>query len=166
MNSVRSASVLRMNENCKRIGICLSKLNEEEVWRRPNPASNTIGNLIIHLSGNISQYILSALGGEEDRRQRSREFSDASGTDSGILLEGHGRIVGRAVEIIGEISEEDALKLRIVQGFSMDGISIIMHVVEHYSYHTGQIAYATKLMKSADLGFYKGIDLEKKNKKA
>ena len=56
------------------------------------------------------------------------------------------------------------LRKRVVQGFDYDGVGILVHVVEHFSYHTGQIAYFVKARKGIDLGFYRGVDLSRKNK--
>ena len=155
--------VFRLNENTPRIKICLDLLTEEEIWQRPNQPSNSIGNLILHLCGNITQYIISSLGNQPDQRNRDGEFSAGSGHSKSELFLKLSQTVQNAVEIIRGMSEEELLKKRAVQGFTFSGIGNIIHVVEHYSYHTGQIVYWTKLLKDKDLGFYKGIDLNVKN---
>ena len=72
--------------------------------------------------------------------------------------------VTESVSIIQSLSEEDLLRSRSVQGFELTGIGNIIHVVEHYSYHTGQIALQTKLFTDKDLGFYADLDLNTKNR--
>ena len=62
-----------------------------------------------------------------------------------------------------DVSEEELMRKRMVQGFEYSGIGIIIHVTEHFSYHTGQIAFWTKQLKNKDLGFYADRDLEIKN---
>ena len=156
-------AILRFEENAPRIEKCLNELTEEEVWKRPNDSSNSIGNLIIHLCGNISQYIISSLGEKEDNRDRDAEFSIREGYSKKQLMEMLHNVEKQSVNIIKSISEESLLKVRSVQGFEFSGIGIIIHVVEHYSYHTGQIAFWTKLLKDKDLGFYAGQDLNQKN---
>jgi uncharacterized damage-inducible protein DinB len=67
------------------------------------------------------------------------------------------------VTVIKNIKEDELLPPRSVQGFNYSAIGIIIHVVEHYSYHTGQIIFWTKLLKNRDMGFYAGVDLNRRN---
>lgn len=157
-------SVAKMEENGPRIEKCLKVLNEEEIWKRPNTSSNSVGNLILHLCGNITQYIISSLGETEDKRERDKEFSALSGYNKAELMDRLKSTADQSIQVIQGLTEVDLLKVRSVQGFTHSGIGIIIHVVEHYSYHTGQIAYWTKLLKDKDLGFYAGLDLNIKNK--
>jgi len=158
-------SIEKLNENGPRIQICLDQLSEEEIWKSPNKSSNSVGNLILHLCGNITQYIISSLGKEEDERQRDKEFSLQSGYSKSELMMMLNSTVNKSIEVISDVTDEALLQVRSVQGFHHSGIGIIIHVVEHYSYHTGQIAFWTKLLKDRDLGFYAGLDLNKKNEK-
>ncbi len=155
--------LLRLNENTPRIKKCLDQLNESEIWKRPNNSSNSVGNLILHLCGNITQYIISSLGKADDIRNRDAEFSATGGYTKNELLELLNKTVQKAGEIIRNCSYDELMRERSVQGFNFSGIGIIIHVVEHYSYHTGQIAFWTKLLKDQDLGFYDGYDLNIKN---
>jgi len=155
--------ILRMKENTPRIEKCLAELSEAEVWQRPNPASNSVGNLILHLCGNITQYAISSLGNRPDVRDRDAEFAAKEGFSKSELLEELTSTVNQAVETIRLSSQEELLRVRTVQGFEMSGIGIIVHVCEHYSYHTGQIAFWTKILKNKDLRFYADFDLTVKN---
>ena len=157
-------AIIRMEENNVRIEKCLALLNEEEVWKKPNPSSNSAGNLILHLCGNIRQYIISSLGKTEDTRERDLEFSATGGYTKKELSDKIFGTVAEAIITMQNINEEDLLDVKSVQGFEYSGIGIILHVVEHYSYHTAQIAFWTKLLKDKDLGFYAGQDLNVKNK--
>jgi uncharacterized damage-inducible protein DinB len=156
-------SVFRLNENTPRIAKCLNELIESEIWLRPNEASNSIGNLILHLCGNIRQYAISSLGGKPDTRKRDEEFAAKGGYNRLQLLEMLESTVVEAINTILESNEENLLKTRMVQGFHLSGTGIIIHVTEHFSYHTGQIAFMTKMLKGKDLGFYSGIDLNLEN---
>lgn len=156
-------SIFRLEENTPRIEKCLLQLSDEEVWKRPNLHSNSVGNLILHLCGNITQYILSSLGGQPDFRMRDEEFAAREGYTRDQLLDKIKITVNAATETIRKLNREELLREREVQGFNLTGIGIIIHVVEHYSYHTGQIAFWTKLLKNTNLEFYAGIDLNKKN---
>lgn len=160
----KSQSIHRIELNTPRIVKCLAELTEEEVWQRPNDVSNSIGNLILHLCGNIRQYAISSLGGKEDTRERDKEFSATGGYTKAELLNKLETTVAEAIQTIKDSTEENLLLVRSVQGFTYSGIGIIVHVTEHYSYHTGQIVFWTKLLKNKDMGFYAGMNLNIKNK--
>lgn len=156
-------SILRLKENTPRIEKCLDQLTEEEIWQKPNSASNSVGNLILHLCGNITQYIISSLGAEDDKRDRDLEFTTTAGYSKIELLKKLDTTVVKAMAIIKKLSDDALMQKRSVQGFEYSAMGSIIHVVEHYSYHTGQIAFWTKLLRDKDLGFYEGIDLNIKN---
>ena len=156
-------SIYRIEENTQRIIKCLDEIDETEIWKFPNDHSNSIGNLILHLCGNIRQYVVSALGETEDTRERNKEFSTKTGHAKQRLLNDLTNTISGAVGIIGNMDENKLTKIYSVQRFDLSGIGIIIHVTEHYSYHTGQIAFWIKLIKNKDLGFYAGIDLNVKN---
>lgn len=151
--------IFRLEENTPRIAKCLAELSEEEVWQRPNASSNSVGNLILHLCGNITQYIHSSLGRQADIRQRDTEFSARNSHSKQELLGQLELTIAVAVKIIQETPTAEWLRPRQVQGFDLSGIGIAIHVAEHYSYHTGQIAFWTKLLKDKDLKFYGDMDL-------
>jgi len=156
-------ALYRMDESTRMIQKSITDISEEEFWQKPNDSLNSIGNLIVHLCGNITQYIISSLGETEDLRNRDLEFSSSkNGTKSEIFntLE---ETVAIAKRVIFDANQEQLLKIRSVQGFTFSGIGVIIHAVEHFSYHTGQIAFWVKQLKNKDLGFYDGIDLKIKN---
>ena len=159
-----SQAVFRLNENTARVEKCLKEFSEKEVWLKPNKSTNSVGNLILHICGNITQYIISSLGNEEDARNRDLEFKTSGGYNKSELLSKLNSTIQQAVKIIKSQREDDLLSVRSVQAYKLSGIGIIIHVVEHYSYHTGQIALWTKILRDKDLGFYAGIDLDSRNK--
>ena len=156
-------ALYRMDESTRMIKKSLSDISEDEVWQKPNPSLNSIANLMLHLCGNISQYVISSLGETEDKRKRDTEFSVTDGLTKAELLKKLEDIVDTAKRVIFDAKPDQLLKVRSVQGFSFSGVGVIMHAVEHYSYHTGQIAFWVKQLKNNDLGFYDGMDLNKKN---
>ena len=156
-------SIYRIEENTQRIIKCLQEIDEKEVWKFSNQNSNCIGNLIIHLCGNIRQYAISALNKTRDIRERDKEFTIKSGIAKSELLNDLTNTISEATGIIKNLDENRLTKIYSVQGFNLSGIGIIIHVTEHYSYHTGQIAFWTKQLKNKDLGFYAGIDLNIRN---
>ncbi len=152
-----------IDENTLKIKSCLKELNEKDIWLRPNEHVNSIGNIILHLCGNIRQYVISSIGGKADIRERDLEFSTKDGFTSSELEVKLLSTVEEAKSTIVSASLENLARQRIVQKTSYTGIGIIIHITEHYSYHTGQIILLTKLFKNIDMGFYGGKDLNEKN---
>ena len=156
-------ALYRMDESTRMIKKSISDISDEEVWQKPNSSLNSIANLMLHLCGNISQYIISSLGENEDKRNRDAEFSATGGLTKAELLKKLEDVVDTAKRVIFDATPNQLVRMRSVQGFTFSGVGIILHVVEHYSYHTGQIAFWVKQLKNTDLGFYDGVDLNVKN---
>lgn len=151
------------DESWPRVERCLGELEEEEIWYRPNAHSNSVGNLILHLCGNARQWIVSGLGGAPDHRRRSEEFAE-QGPISLPQLQHQLRILaGDIQDVLDRLTVEDLLREYTVQGFRETGISMLLHVVEHFSYHVGQITYFVKARKDIDLKYYTGHNLEQTN---
>lgn len=146
-------------ESLPRLKKCLSLLSEEEIWFRPNSETVSVGNLVLHLCGNLRQWIVSALGGATDVRVRSQEFSEPGPLPTAALLERLQKTMGEAETVLKSLDPATLLAKRHVQGFQETGLSILVHVVEHFSYHVGQVTYFVKSRKGVDLGYYAGVDL-------
>lgn len=155
--------VFRLNECLPRILQCLDELTEDQLWQKPNDVLNSVGNLVLHLCGNIRQYAISSLGRQPDVRQRATEFDTEGGIKRSELAAMLTDTVSEAFETIQSVAIEEWLRSRKVQGFELTGIGIMIHVAEHFSYHTGQIAFWTKYLQKRDLGFYADADLGQVN---
>ena len=147
------------DESLPRILKCLDQLDEARIWWRPNESSNSIGNLVLHLSGNVRQWIYSGLGAYEDHRIRQTEFDERGPISKTELVSRLTETMEIARPVIMDIPVEELLSRRPVQTFEETGLTILVHVTEHFSYHTGQIAYITKMLTDRQLGFYDGISL-------
>jgi len=156
-------AIFRMEESLRMISKSTALLSTEDVWKKPNKASNSIGNIIIHLKGNITQYMLAGLGGQEDLRQRDLEFSVTHGYNTKELNQQLRALLDEVKTALHGLKDEELIKTYSVQGFKLSGLGIVLHVVEHLSYHTGQIAFWTKILRNKDLGFYEGFNLNTKN---
>jgi uncharacterized damage-inducible protein DinB len=132
---------------------CLQSLNEKEIWWRPNKASNAAGNIILHLCGNVRQWIVSGLGGAQDVRVREKEFSERGPVPRQMLITQLKTTVGQACEVIDRLTAEKLLQEYRIQGYRVSGLTAILHVYEHFAYHAGQITYLTKLTHGKDLRF-------------
>lgn len=148
------------DESLPRILKCLELLDQEQIWWKPNEQSNSIGNLVLHLCGNVDQWIYSGLGGYPDHRIRQEEFDEKSRPDKLKLRELLVSTMEKVRPVITGLPQAELLRKRPVQTFEETGLAILVHVTEHFSYHTGQIAYITKMLSGKPLGFYEGIRLD------
>jgi len=150
-----------IEESKERIFTCLDLLSEEEIWTRPNKNSNSVGNLVLHLCGNVRQYMLAGMDGQDDVRHRSLEFETTDGPNKIELKEKIRDVLSQTSAAIERLSPEKLIEVKRVQCYDEKVLSIIVHVIEHFSYHTGQIVFYTKLLKDHDMAFYAGQDLNK-----
>ena len=132
---------------------CLKLLSEDEIWWRPNAASNSAGNLVLHLSGNVRQWIIAGLGNAEDRRDRDREFAERGPIPRGALIALIRKTVDEACGVLGRLPEDSLLRKYSIQGFRVSGMYAVCQVVTHFAYHTGQIIFVTKMKLGKDLRF-------------
>ena len=154
----------RLLEECiPRIHKCLDQLTEAEVWYRPNEHSNSVGNLVLHLCGNVTQWLGSGLGKLPDGRTRQAEFDERGPIPPDALRKKLDILTELITEVLGQVTAEQLSTIHPVQCYQETGLSIIVHVVEHFSYHTGQITYFVKAFKDMDMGYYAGADLEQKS---
>ena len=132
---------------------CLKMLPEREIWWRPNAASNSAGNLVLHLSGNVRQWIVSGLGDAQDRRDRDREFTERGPIPRRVLITLLRKTMDEACNVLDRLSENSLMRNHNIQGFRVSGMYAVSHVVEHFAYHTGQIIFVTKWKLGKDLRF-------------
>ncbi len=155
LNSVITEFDRRVHqEGFERIKKCLSFFSEEEVWQRPNENTVSVANLILHLSGNVRQWICAGFGGQEDIRTRDAEFSARGGHSKDELISIIEQTITDAQSVLRTATVADLTAIKKVQVYEESGLSIIIHVIEHFSYHIGQITYATKAIKNVDTQYY------------
>ena len=146
-------------ESLPRMRQCLNSLTDTEIWSRPNDNSNSVGNLVLHLCGNARQWIVSGLGGQPDVRQRQEEFDEQGPLPKSQLLTLIEDVETDMKTVLGSLTPAELLRVRKVQTFEEHGVAILIHVIEHFSYHVGQITYIVKALKNVDTGYYSGISL-------
>jgi uncharacterized damage-inducible protein DinB len=150
-------SVDKLKELTGRIEFCLGSLNDEQLWARGRQSENAIGNLALHLAGNVRQWIIASLGNNPDERDRDAEF-DALGGHTAVELSVKLRgTVEQATQVISGLTNAQLTCMYEIQGSSVSGVEAVYHVVEHFSQHTGQIIFATKMLTGEDLGFYRHL---------
>ena len=150
-------AVRKLRQLAGRIEGCLGRLSEEQIWARGAENENAVGNLVLHLSGNVRQWIIAAVGGKEDIRQREAEFATRGGRAAAGLAEHLRSIVAEATGIIAALPPERLSEPLVVQSYHVTVLEAIFHVTEHFAGHTGQIIFATKLLTGQDLGYHRHL---------
>jgi len=156
MNDVAQTFV---HESCRllradylpKIERCLEELDDEDVWWRPNEASNSIGNLLLHLRGNVGQWIVGGVGRREFERHRQREFDERTHLPRRDLLARLKATLAEADDVIASLDSGSLLTRRQIQDYDVTVLEAIYHVVEHFGMHTGQIITLSKLRSGTDL---------------
>src|SRR5215470_899025 len=136
---------------------CVESLTDEQVWWRPNETSNSIGNLILHLNGNVTQWLVAPFDHRDDKRNRPAEFSERHVIPKGQLLETLAGTLQQVATILPRVSESDLLRTYEIQGYTVTGLHAVYQVIEHFGLHYGQITYITKMLRGEDLGFYREL---------
>jgi uncharacterized damage-inducible protein DinB len=150
-------SVRKLEQMNGRIRECVDQLSEEQIWQRGTETENAAGNLLLHLSGNVRQWIVSGVGGKPDVRVRDREFSARGDIAKSDLLERLGGVVDDALAVMKKLTAERLSQTVTIQGYQMTVMEAVYHVVEHFALHTGQIILLTKMFTRKDLGFYRHL---------
>ncbi|HEY5330016.1 MAG TPA: DUF1572 family protein [Acidobacteriaceae bacterium] len=137
------------------IATCLGKLTEEQIWQRGGPHENSIGNLLLHLEGNIRQWIIHGIAGQPDVRHRDDEFTLAPSTDSSHAFAGFTATLNAAHELIAKLPPARLAEVIDPQPTGTWRHTTILvaiyRVVSHLDHHTGQIILLTKQLTGTDL---------------
>jgi uncharacterized damage-inducible protein DinB len=151
---IGQASEFLVGDYLPKIERCLEKLNDEQIWWRANEDSNSIGNLILHLCGNVRQWIVCGLGSAPDNRNRDSEFEQRDVIPRDELLSLLRSTLSDVQTTLQSLDPSTLLEYRKIQGNDVDILEAIFHVTEHFSMHTGQIILLTKLLTGSGLHFY------------
>lgn len=133
---------------------CVDALPRQAVWARPNQGSNSVGNLLVHLTGNVSEWILGGVGGRSITRYRAGEFAQRDGADGSKLLANLEAVLSEADSVLANLSEQDLERSIVIQARDTTVLAAVYHVVEHFAMHTGQIIYLTKIYAPNKIHFY------------
>lgn len=133
---------------------CVNALPRDAVWGRPNESSNSIGNLLVHLTGNVTEWILGGVGGRSIERYRAGEFEQQDGAAAETLLDNLEKVLAEADAVLAGLTEMDLERSIVIQGRDTNVLGAIYHVVEHFAMHTGQIILMTKTRAPGSIRFY------------
>jgi hypothetical protein len=141
---VGTAAAHELESALKRIKHCLGQLDEEQVWRRPQPGLNSIGNLILHLCGNVRQWVVAGVGGASDNRNRPAEFAERGPIPKEELTRRLAAVVEEAKRILIGVKARQLVDPRRIQGFDVTGAAAIFDSVPHFRGHTQEIVHMTR----------------------
>lgn len=145
---------LLVTEYPTKLRLCLDTLPADALWRQPAPGSNAIGNLLLHLNGNVRQWIVSGVGGADDVRDRDSEFAAREGEAAAALLAKLERTLHQVDAVLARLTPDDLLGRRSIQSRDISVLEAVYHVTEHFAMHTGQIILLTKMFAPGSLLFY------------
>lgn len=136
---------------------CVESLSADQLWWRPNSSSNSVGNLLLHLNGNVTQWLVNSFDRRPDSRDRPAEFAATQGASAAELVVKLEMTLARAAQVLERLTPAELLAPYTIQGYRVRGLDAVYQVVEHFGLHYGQIVYITKTLLAQDLGFYKEL---------
>ena len=147
------------NQYWPRLRICVEPLTDEQVWWRPNPACNSVGNLLLHLNGNVRQWLIASFSGLEDARNRPAEFNERRRIAGKLLVQQLDATMQEAATVLDRLTARDLAATYQIQGYTVRGLDAVYQVVEHFGMHYGQVLYINKTLRGEDLGFHRELNL-------
>jgi len=128
----------------RKIEHCVGQLNDDQIWWRPRPEMNSIANLILHLSGNLRQWIVAGVGGSKDVRNRPLEFSDRSNRGKDEVISILKATVAEADKVLANVKPGELLSQRRIQGYDKTVIAAIIDTLAHFRGHVQEIIHITR----------------------
>jgi len=129
---------------------CLGQITDEQIAWRPKESLNSIGNLLLHLCGNVRQWIISGVGGEPDVRDRPEEFAERGPFGKEDVLRKLDEVVEQADAVLRILPSSQLLERHRIQGFDTTGLSAIFDSVAHFKGHTQEIVLLTRMQLADD----------------
>ncbi|HUD57306.1 MAG TPA: DUF1572 family protein [Terracidiphilus sp.] len=148
-----------LNQYWPRLRSSVEPLTDEQVWWRPNPACNSVGNLLLHLNGNVRQWLIASFSGLEDARNRPAEFNERRRIAGKLLVQQLDATMQEAATVLDRLTARDLAATYQIQGYTVRGLDAVYQVVEHFGMHYGQVLYINKTLRGEDLGFHRELNL-------
>ena len=133
-----------LDEALRKIKHCVNQLTDDQVWWRPSESMNSIANILLHLCGNVRQWIVAGVGGAADVRERQEEFDHRGATPGTDLVQQVESTLAEAKDALSGMSAEELLRIRPVQGNNVSGMQAILHSAAHFRGHTQEIVHMTR----------------------
>ena len=160
MSKNRSLATLFLNDSAElldqsllKIENCLGQLSVKQIWWRADPEGNSIGNLVLHICGNLRQWSVAGVGGQPDTRDRDDEFSPAHNLTSDQLLQIAKSHIQECKSLMESLEAETLTSEFTIQGFQVNGLQALNHTITHFVGHTHQIICITRMLLGATYQF-------------
>jgi hypothetical protein len=127
---------------------CVDKLSDEQIWWKPNDQGNSVGNLILHLSGSIRHYLCHAIGGFEYERDRPAEFAEMGPIPKDALLSTFDETIRQVGATLDSFNLSRFLEPGTQPSYYPTIFDQIYGVSVHLAIHAGQIIYVTKMLQA------------------
>src|SRR5262245_12673088 len=137
-----------------KLRITMAALPDDKLWWRPNESSNSVGNLLLHLNGNLRQWIVAGVGGEPFERHRAAEFAAREGAPAPALLVALEATLADVDRILSQLTADRLAERCAIQGRDLTVLDAVFHVTEHFAYHLGQIILVAKMFAPGGVHFY------------
>lgn len=144
----------KLEQDAAQIARCVGLLDERQLWQRANEHCNSVGNLVLHLTGNLRQWILGGVAGHAVLRNREAEFTERGPLPAAQIMPPFARVVDQSLAVFGQLTAAALIEARTIQNYPVSALIAVFHVVEHVSFHTGQIVQITKELLNVDLSLY------------
>jgi Protein of unknown function (DUF1572) len=145
-SAATAAACEELTKALKQIKHCVDQLTDEQVWRRPTETMNSIGNLLLHLAGNVRQYLVAGVGGARDIRERPKEFSERGPIPKTDLLARLQSTISEAQAALLKTPPADLLRTRPIQANTLDGFQAMFTSIPHFRGHTQEIIHMTRTL--------------------
>ena len=140
-----------MNHYWPRVEKCVAALSDDEIWWRQHETNNSVANLVLHLTGNLKQFILAGVGGAPDTRDKPREFAERQHITKEQLSRDLRSALQETDGTLARFDPNRLLDITTVQEKQRTYLEVIAVVVDHFALHAGQIIYITKMITGKDL---------------
>lgn len=144
----------KLRQDLEQIARCARLLDSGQLWSRANAHCNSVGNLVLHLNGNVRQWIVAGLGGAAFERDRPAEFAERGPLPCEDVLARLADTVEQACTVITSLRPAALADEHQIQGYRVTALAAVFHVAEHFSFHTGQVVHMTKAIRDVDLSLY------------
>ncbi len=134
-----------------RIQQSVAELSEEDIWWRAHETNNSAGNLLLHLTGNLQQFVLATFGGAPDTRNKDQEFAARTLGSKEALVRDLGNALAEADRVLGQFDPSRLLERTVLQNRERSYLEVLAIVIEHFALHTGQVIYIMKLRTGKEL---------------
>lgn len=129
----------------------LQALDDDQLWWRPNPGANSVGNLVLHLVGSTRLFLGKGVGGRDFVRDRDREFSEKGTVSREELLRALDEMADEAASVLDELKPDSLLDVSGRAGQPQSLVALLLRVTHHWSVHCGQILFAAKALREGSL---------------